>query len=147
VIGSLRRPPAQSALRGREFLCHATKHSGSCTPVKAPLSFRVRSASAPPAPAHAAFCPPRMLINLLPDFFAVLNSTDRLAAYHRYFAAHRQILEPYWRNYVIDPESPHFQDVARATVFADRSDLRIALDRADVVALARAADQQCRELL
>ena len=45
-----------------------------------------------------------MLINLLPDFFAVLDSTDRLAAYQRYFAAHRKILEPYWNNYVIDPD-------------------------------------------
>ena len=46
-----------------------------------------------------------MLINLLPDFFAVLNSTDRLAAYQRYFATHQKILEPYWHNYVIDPDS------------------------------------------
>ena len=47
-----------------------------------------------------------MLINLLPDFFAVLESTDRLAAYQRYFDNHRRILQPYWQNYVIDPETP-----------------------------------------
>ena len=88
-----------------------------------------------------------MLINLLPDFFAVLNSTDRIAAYHRYFDAHRQILEPYWHNYVIDPESPHFLDIARSTILADRSDLRETLDRTDVVSLARTAEQECRELL
>src|SRR5205085_1851989 len=41
-------------------------------------------------------CVRSMLINLLPDFFAVLNSTDRLSAYQRYFAAHRQVLGPYW---------------------------------------------------
>jgi hypothetical protein len=88
-----------------------------------------------------------MLINLLPDFFAVLNSTDRLSAYQRYFAAHRQLLEPYWHNYVIDPESPHFLDIARSTVTADRSDLRDTLEQTDIVSLARSTEQQCRELL
>lgn len=88
-----------------------------------------------------------MLINLLPDFFAVLDSTDRLAAYQRYFASHRKILEPYWHNYVIDPDSPHFTDIARATVNAARGDLITMLERTDVVALARNAEQQCRELL
>ena len=44
-----------------------------------------------------------MLINLLPDFFAVLNSTDRIAAYHRYFDTHRNILQAYWANYVLVP--------------------------------------------
>ena len=78
-----------------------------------------------------------MLINLLPDFFAVLDSTDRLAAYQRYFAAHRRILEPYWHNYVIDPDSPHFVDIVRSTPDADRTDLRAMLERTDVVALAR----------
>jgi hypothetical protein len=89
----------------------------------------------------------RMLINLLPDFFAVLNSTDRAAAYHRYFASHRSLLEAYWHNYVIDPDGPHFEDVVRATVQADRSDLRAALERTDVVSLARDAEHGCRELL
>ncbi len=88
-----------------------------------------------------------MLINLLPDFFAVLESTDRLAAYQRYFAAHHKILEPYWNNYVIDPDSPHFADIARSTVAASRDDLTTMLDRIDVVALARTTEQQCRELL
>ena len=88
-----------------------------------------------------------MLINLLPDFFAVLESTDRLAAYQRYFDAHRNILEPYWHNYVIDPESPHFTDIARSTVYAGRSDLSTMLERTDVVALANATEQQCAELL
>jgi hypothetical protein len=88
-----------------------------------------------------------MLINLLPDFFNVLDSTDRLAAYQRYFASHRKILEAYWNNYVIDPASPHFVDIARATVNANRSDLSTMLERTDVVTLARATEQQCRELL
>jgi hypothetical protein len=88
-----------------------------------------------------------MLINLLPDFFAVLDSTDRLAAYQRYFATHRKILEPYWHNYVIDPDSPHFADIVRSTVHAGRDDLRTMLERTDVVSLARDTEQQCRELL
>jgi len=88
-----------------------------------------------------------MLINLLPDFLAVLDSTDRLAAYQRYFAAHRKILEPYWNNYVIDPDSPHFMDIARSTVNHGRSDLVAMLERTDVVALAKGTEQQCRELL
>lgn len=88
-----------------------------------------------------------MLINLLPDFLAVLDSTDRIDAYQRYFAAHRQILEAYWHNYVIDPDTPHFHDVVRATISADRTDLRAMLERTDVVALARNTEQLCRELL
>lgn len=88
-----------------------------------------------------------MLINLLPDFLAVLNSTDRFAAYQRYFAAHRKILEPYWNNYVIDPDSPHFADIARATAMHGRADLISMLERTDVVGLARNTEQRCRELL
>ena len=88
-----------------------------------------------------------MLINLLPDFFAVLNSTDRVAAYQRYFQAHHRVLEPYWQNYVVDPEGPHFTDVVRATALADRTDLREMLDRTDVVTLARSTEQQCAKLL
>ena len=88
-----------------------------------------------------------MLINLLPDFFAVLDSTDRFAAYQSYFAAHRPLLEAYWHNYVIDPDTPHFQDVVRATVNAGRDDLRAMLARTDVIPLARSAEQQCAHLL
>ncbi len=88
-----------------------------------------------------------MLINLLPDFFAVLDSTDRQAAYQRYFNSHRKILEPYWHNYVIDPDGPHYVDIVRSTVTAARPDLRTMLERTDVVSLARNTEQQCRELL
>jgi hypothetical protein len=88
-----------------------------------------------------------MLINLLPDFFAVLASTDRAAAYERYFAAHRRLLEAYWTNYVVDPDGPHFQDVVNASVHADRGDLRGMLERSDVVALARDAEQRCASIL
>lgn len=88
-----------------------------------------------------------MLINLLPDFFAVLNSTDRVAAYQRYYTAHRRLLEPYWHNYVVDPDGPHFADVVRSAALADRTDLREMLERTDVVALARNTEQRCAQLL
>jgi hypothetical protein len=88
-----------------------------------------------------------MLINLLPDFFAVLNSSDRVAAYLRYFDTNRKILDAYWRNYVIEPEGPHFHEVVRAAALAERSDLRAMLERTDVVSLARSTEEQCRRLL
>ena len=88
-----------------------------------------------------------MLINLLPDFFAILDSTDRIAAYRSFFESHRRILQAYWHNYVIDPDSPHFVDVVRSTVMADRSDLRSMLERTDVVSLVRDTEARCRELL
>ena len=88
-----------------------------------------------------------MLINLLPDFFAVLNSSDRVAAYSRYFDTHRPILEAYWQNYVLDPDGPHFHDVVRATAMADRTDLRTMLERIDVVSLARNTEERCQLLL
>ena len=88
-----------------------------------------------------------MLINLLPDFFAVLNSTDRAAAYRRYFETHRRLLEAYWHNYVVDPDGPHFDEVVRSTVAADRADLRSMLERIDVVSLATATIEQVTTLL
>src|SRR4051812_3199626 len=88
-----------------------------------------------------------MLINLLPDFFSILDSTDRLSAYRHYFESHRALLQAYWHNYVIDPDSPHFADVVRSTVLAERDDLREMLDRTDVVTLVRETEARCRELL
>jgi hypothetical protein len=81
-----------------------------------------------------------MLINLLPDFFAVHNSTDRVAAYLRYFENHRRFLEAYWHNYVLDPAGPHFMEVVRSAALASRVDLRTMLERIDVVSLARNTD-------
>ena len=88
-----------------------------------------------------------MLINLLPDFFAVLNSTDRIAAYGRYFDNHRSLLEAYWANYVVEPDSPHFSEVVKSAALAGRTDLRTMLERMDVVSLARNTEDQCRSLL
>src|SRR5436190_4605987 len=87
-----------------------------------------------------------MLINLLPDFFAVHNSTDRVAAYLRYFETHRRFLEAYWHNYVLDPAGPHFLEVVRSAALASRVDLRTMLERIDVVSLARNTEEQCRTL-
>ncbi|MGI9141285.1 MAG: hypothetical protein ACR2GJ_09265, partial [Gemmatimonadaceae bacterium] len=83
----------------------------------------------------------------MPDFFAVHNSSDRVAAYLRYFENHRPLLEAYWHNYVLDPRGPHFHEVVRATVNANRVDLRTMLERRDVVALAREAEEKCRAIL
>lgn len=91
-------------------------------------------------------CNSLMLINLLPDFLEVLQSTDAVAAYHRYFEAHRATLEAYWHNYVIDPSGQHFEDVVADTVRASRDDLHAMLARTDIVTLARNAEEQCRQL-
>jgi hypothetical protein len=88
-----------------------------------------------------------MIINLVPDFFAVLSSSDRVAAYQQYFEAHRPRLAAYWNNYVFDPESEHFLDVVRMTTYADRSDLRGMLDRTDITALAERTEARVAELL
>jgi uncharacterized protein YjaZ len=88
-----------------------------------------------------------MLINLLPDFFALLDSSDPAAAYRRYFSAHKGLLEAYWLNYVIEPVGPHFDDIIRTTIAANRDDLRAMLQRTDVVALARSAERQTREAI
>ena len=88
-----------------------------------------------------------MLINLIPDFFALLDSSDPSAAYRRYYTSHLRILEPYWRNYVLDPDTSHFEDVARSVMQADRHDLRGMLERTDVVSLARETELRCAAVL
>ena len=88
-----------------------------------------------------------MLRNLLPDFLAVLDSEDRVAAYRRYFEAHRPLLAAYWDNYVVDPDGAHFEEVVRATVTAERDDLRAMLARTDVLALAADAHDRAAALL
>ena len=88
-----------------------------------------------------------MIVNLLPDFLAVLQAPDRIAAYRAYFDRHRALLSAYWDNYVLDPAGPHFDDVVRTTVRADRSDLLAMLARTDVVALAERTVAQVHALL
>jgi Predicted Zn-dependent protease (DUF2268) len=88
-----------------------------------------------------------MLINLLPDFLAVLQSADRVAAYERYFAANRTLLTAYWDNYVVDPSGPHVGEIIRKTVAADRTDLLGVLDREPLVLRARQTLAQAMSVL
>jgi hypothetical protein len=89
----------------------------------------------------------RAAVNLLPDFLAVLEQGDRVAAYRRYFETHRPLLAAYWDNYVVDPDGPHFDEVVRATVGAQRDDLRSMLAQVDAVGLAYDAYQRAVQLL
>ncbi|MEO7997813.1 MAG: hypothetical protein ABI852_10235 [Gemmatimonadaceae bacterium] len=88
-----------------------------------------------------------MLINLLPDFLAILKSSDRVAAYHAYFDRHRALLSAYWDNYVLDPQGPHFEEVVRATCAANRDDLLALLDRTNIEALARQTEEKIQSIL
>ncbi len=84
-----------------------------------------------------------MLINLVPEFLAALDAPDPLAAYHRYLEEHRPVLASYWRNYVLDLDSPHAEDVIRRTLDAERRDLGQLLDEVDVAAIAQQALLDC----
>lgn len=88
-----------------------------------------------------------MLINLVPDFLAVLEAEDRYSAYLDYFERHRELLTAYWDNYVLEPSGPHFEEVIRNTVAADRTDLLALLANADVVTLAKQTEDKVRMLL
>jgi hypothetical protein len=88
-----------------------------------------------------------MLINLLPDFLAVADAADPVAAYGEYFREHQRLLSAYWRNYVIEPQGPQFFDVVTATATAARDDLRAMLARTDVITIARQAEERAREQL
>jgi hypothetical protein len=89
----------------------------------------------------------RVLINLLPDFLAVLAADDREAAYRQYHESHRLILDAYWRNYVLDPDSPHAGEIVASALKADRSDLLALAATVDVVRLAEEAIAKAEELL
>jgi len=88
-----------------------------------------------------------VLINLLPDFLAVLGAGDREAEYRQYRESHRPILDAYWRNYVLDPDSPHADEIITAALRADRSDLLTLAASVDVVQLAEDAIARAEELL
>jgi hypothetical protein len=88
-----------------------------------------------------------VLINLLPDFFAVLEAADREAAYHQYRESHRPILDAYWRNYVLDPDTPHADSIVASALRADRSDLYGLAATTDVVQLAEEAIARAEELM
>jgi hypothetical protein len=80
-----------------------------------------------------------MLVNLVPEFLAVLAAPDPPAAYHEYLDRHRAVLASYWHNYVLDPDSPQAEQVIAAALRADRTDLRRLLEDVDVAAVAEDA--------
>jgi hypothetical protein len=88
-----------------------------------------------------------MLIDLVPQFLAVLESDDREAAYRRYFSRNRPVLEAYWRNYVLEPDGEHFDEVVRQVVSADRNDLLTMLARMNVAELAERTSSQVSDML
>jgi hypothetical protein len=87
-----------------------------------------------------------VLINLLPDFLAVLDADNSEAAYQRYRDAHRPVLDAYWRNYVLDPDGPHADQVIERALRANHDDLRRLADEVDVVRLAEEAMARAEEL-
>jgi Predicted Zn-dependent protease (DUF2268) len=86
-----------------------------------------------------------MLVNLVPEFLAVLAAPDPIAAYHEYLDRHKPVLESYWRNYVLDPSSPHAEQVIATTLRANRADLEGLLEDVDVAAIADDALQRSLE--
>ncbi len=88
-----------------------------------------------------------MLVNLVPEFLAVLAAPDPAAAYHDYLERHKPVLQSYWHNYVLDPASPHAAQVIAASLKADRADLRRLLDDVDVTAIADEALQRALDQL
>jgi predicted Zn-dependent protease DUF2268 len=86
-----------------------------------------------------------MLVNLVPDFLAVLAAPNPAAAYHDYFNRHKPVLDSYWHNYVLDPASPHAEQVIAAALAADRADLKRLLEDVDPEAIAEDALQRALE--
>jgi hypothetical protein len=84
-----------------------------------------------------------MFINLVPEFLAALDAHDPIEAYRRYLDDHRAVLSAYWRNYVLDLDSPHADEVIHRTVVAPRRDLFQILDEIDVPTLAEDALATC----
>ncbi|MEO8636823.1 MAG: DUF2268 domain-containing putative Zn-dependent protease [Gemmatimonadales bacterium] len=88
-----------------------------------------------------------MLINLVPDFLAVLQAPDREAAFEHYLNAHRAVLSAYWHNYVLDLESPQARAVISHALNAERADLTELLGTTDVEEIIEDAIAQSEDLL
>src|SRR5207247_909086 len=86
-----------------------------------------------------------MLVNLVPEFLAVVAAPDPAAAYHDYLERHKPVLQSYWHNYVLDPASPHAERVIAAALTADRVDLTRLLEDVEVGAIAYDALQRTLE--
>ena len=88
-----------------------------------------------------------MLLNLVPEFLSVLRSDQPQSAYRKYLEQYGGILSAYWRNYVIDPDSPHAEKVIETALAADRQDLHAMLSEVDLVRLAEDATARATDLL
>jgi len=88
-----------------------------------------------------------MLVNLVPEFLAAVAAPDPVAGYHHYLERHQPVLAAYWRNYVLDPTSPHAEEVIVQTVRAGRPDLERLLEDVDVVAIAEEALRRATDRL
>src|SRR3989442_11863148 len=86
-----------------------------------------------------------MLVNPVPKFLAVPAAPDPTAAYHEYLERHKPVLHSYWHNYVLDPTSPHAEQVVAAALRAGRADLKRLLEDVDVAAIAEDALQRSLE--
>ena len=93
-----------------------------------------------------------MILNLVPEFLAVCASPNPVDAYTAYHRRYERVLSAYWRNNVLDPDSPHAAEVVRGALAADRRDLekllqsvdleRVASDALDRAAAALALDTE-----
>lgn len=88
-----------------------------------------------------------MIVNLVPEFLAVLDASDRTDAYHQYLERHRAVLTSYWHNYVIDLDTPPAATVVQAALAADRRDLRRLLERVNLEEIAVGALAQAQDVL
>jgi hypothetical protein len=88
-----------------------------------------------------------VLINLVPEFLDVLRSPHAESAYRHYHDSHRLILDAYWRNYVLDPDSAPATDVVRHALRADRRDLVALLERVDLEAIVEDAMARAHDVL
>jgi hypothetical protein len=77
----------------------------------------------------------RVLIDLVPEFLAVLHSTDPVAAFHRYLEAHQPVLSAYWHNYVLDLDSPPATALIEQALRANRSDLLALIESRNLTQL------------
>lgn len=91
-----------------------------------------------------------VIINLVPEFLAVLASRDPADAYRSYLDRHRAVLGHYWHNYVLDLDAPPAAQVIQGALAAERRDLerlvaavdleRVAGDALDAAAAALEPD-------
>ncbi|HEX5633099.1 MAG TPA: DUF2268 domain-containing putative Zn-dependent protease [Gemmatimonadales bacterium] len=88
-----------------------------------------------------------MLINLVPEFLDVLRSPDSEAAYRRYHDNHRLILDAYWRNYVLEPDTPPATEVVHHALRADRADLYRLLEQHDLEEIVERAVERAHDVL